>query len=209
MGRECMRTLIRSTDLQTAIDKVIYARAAIKSSLDGVQITKNDRSVQELLIFCRNFVDLPINLLAHPDSWHNHKAKSFYAKYEDKFDIVYLEDLNNCWMRFCLCKELFHILLQDPSNCSADLKSHVGDVFAVGIEALDASGMKSTQVEIVAEIAAMEYLFPYSERKKWADSVHINFRNIADQYLIPRDYVEKYLHANSMASLSDTKFKYQ
>jgi hypothetical protein len=204
-----MRTLIKSTDLQIAIDKAIYSKKAIMNSQDGSWIGKNDRSVQDLLIFCRDFVDRPINLLAHPDSWHNHKAKSFYVQYDDKYEIVYLKDLNNCWMRFCLCKELFHILLQDSSNCSADLKSHVGDVFTVGIESLDSSGKKSTQVEIAAEIAAMEYLFPYVDRKRWASSTNIDFMNIANKYLIPRDYVERYLHSNSMSSLSDSKFKYQ
>jgi hypothetical protein len=200
-GVELMRTLMKSKDLQIAIDKAIYARKAIMNSEGGSWIGKNDRSVQELLVFCRDFVDRPINLLAHPDSWHNHKVKSFYVQYDDKYEIVYLKDLNNCWMRFCLCKELFHILLQDPSNCSVEIKSHVGDVlFTVGIESTDSSGMKSTQVE---------YLFPYFERKKWSSIINIDFMSIANKYLIPRDYVEIYLHSNSMSSLSETQFNYQ
>jgi hypothetical protein len=55
--------------------------------------------------------------------------------------------------------------------------------------------------EFIAEIAAMEYLFPFKERIKIYKQGNIDFDAIATEYKIPRLMVEKFLTKYRMQSL--------
>ena len=203
--RKSMRQIISAALAQEAISKVVYTKKQIST---GSQVGPHARvaSTNDLLNFCRNFLDKEIRLVEHADSFHNHKIYSFFVKFQDHFDIVYLRELNNCWMRFVLCKELFHVILDDPSNCNANVAEHVDSVFAISLSDGAPERPNSTQIETAAEIAAMEYLFPYSERRRVLSHPQVDYMAIAKQYLVPRVYVEVYLGQTTMAVLGALEY---
>jgi Zn-dependent peptidase ImmA (M78 family) len=195
-----MRQIISTSLAQQAISKAVYTKNQI---LTGNRLGPNAErpSTNKLLEFCRNFLDKDIRLLEHCDSYHNHKVYSFCVKHDEYFDIVYLRELNNCWMRFVLCKELFHVILDDPSNCNSNVAEHVDSLFAISLSDGSQDRPNSTQIETAAEIAAMEYLFPYSERQRLQNQPQIDYMAIARQFLVPRVYVEIYLGQATMSVL--------
>lgn len=204
-----MRQTVPDVMAQVAISKVAYARSQMYKDVDEVSLRGKARSVEELLIFCRDFLDKKeIRVLELFSMASNHHIKSFYVNYQDRIDIVYLKDLNNCWKRFALCKELLHALLADPSNYSPNFAEHIEGYFGISLAGTAEGEMASTYVERTAELAAMEYLFPYSERKQFTGNLGLDFMQIADQYKAPRIYVESYLNPHTLEQLGRLNYKF-
>lgn len=81
-------------------------------------------------------------------------------------------------------------------------------MFAIEIARdVTSKGGGATDMENVAEIAAAEYLFPYSERKRILANKLIDYSAIAQQFLIPRYYVELLLNEQSMTALGNLSYK--
>jgi hypothetical protein len=184
-----------------AISEVKRLREAY--TLHGLDSKATQRSVNDLLDICRKDVATEILIHQHPDTYRNHLVSSIYLKLPDKYVIVLLAEMNNCWKRFAICKELFHVVLNKPENFSTDIKGHVEDFFAGITSTTNNSNQNSSQMEMVAEFAAMEFFFPFSERKQ-IKVAHTNpdFASIAERYKIPRIMVERYLTSNFMEILA-------
>lgn len=113
-----------------------------------------------------------------------------------------VSELNFCYKRFVLCKELFHVLLDKPEYRNMDLFAHIEEVIIL-FPVVDSRPKPSSVSEFLAEVAAMQFLFPYEDRRKiLARGIAPNFQEIAETYKIPRVYVEKYLSENYMEILS-------
>lgn len=196
-----MRQTVPDMMAQAAISKIVFARSRINKDVDEVSLRGKARSVNALLTFCKNYVDKEIRVLELSSMARNHHIKSFYVDRKDGIDLVFLKDLNNCWRRFALCKELCHILLADPSNYSPNFAEHIEGCFGISLAGNTDDKMASTYVERTAEIAAMEYLFPYSERRQYIGRSDLEFMQIADQYKAPRIYVESYLNPHTLEQL--------
>lgn len=201
-----MRFYVPATLAQEAVNKVLYIRSCIEN-YNTIGPNACRRSTSDLLEFCCGHLDRKINLLEHSSTHLNHKIISFFVKYDDHYDVVYLRDLNKCWKRFAICKELFHAILDDPSNCNPNVANHVNSMFAIEIAREMTREGGATDMENVAEIAAGEYLFPYSERKRILANKSIDYSAIAQQFLIPRYYVELLLNEQSMTALGNLSYK--
>lgn len=201
-----MRFYVPANLAQEAVNKVLYIRSCIEIH-NKIGPHARRRSTSDLLNFCCSHLDKKIILMEHPSTHLNHKIISFFVKYDDHYDIVYLRDLNKCWKRFAICKELFHAILDDPSNCNSNIASHVNSMFAIEIARDVTREGRATEMETVAEIAAAEYLFPYSERKRILTNKSIDHSEIAQQFLIPRYHVELLLNEQSMTALGNLSYK--
>lgn len=119
--------------------------------------------------------------------------------------IVLAKELNQCWKRYCVCKELFHILIDKEEYRNLDVFSHTESV-AVDFQLDDSNPEPSVSAEFLAEVAAMEFLFPYAKREAiLAGSKSPDFLNIAIQYRIPQILVDRYLSKNRMEPLAPYK----
>ncbi|MDN7805428.1 ImmA/IrrE family metallo-endopeptidase [Burkholderia gladioli] len=125
--------------------------------------------------------------------------KGFYVAFDDRYEVVVLAGQNYCWKRFVLCKELFHVILDDDEYRSMELGNLVDEY----INALPQPIAANPPVahELVAEICAMEFLFPYAERLALSQA-QTDAADIAERYKVPRVYVERYLSQRYMDNLA-------
>jgi hypothetical protein len=192
--------LIPRTKVASALSKVSEIRHIYK--LRYLAADASERSVNNLLDLCRAYLEKQIDLFVHSDSAFNHKVWSFVIVKDFGYEICTLNDLNNCWKRFVLCKELFHIILDCESDRNASLEEHLDNFFG-GITELEAKVSGSAQAEILAEIAAMEFLFPYVDRLKMIQH-NIEFSDVAERYKIPRYFAERYMTKQYVEKLKVT-----
>lgn len=157
----------------------------------------NNRSDADLYDICSRYLSKKIKLFTHKMSWDGSSILAFYVAYPDKYDICLLDGLNYCYSKFALCKELFHIIIENPEFESINFDYTIDKCVNGG----DLNGADSN--EYIAEIAAMEYLFPFRIREILIKSGDIDFEKVAADYRIPRLLVEKYLTDYRMVTLSE------
>lgn len=136
----------------------------------------------------------------------DHHIYSFIATTNDgRYEICIVpgKGMTNCWKRFALCKELFHVMLDSESSRCIVLKDHLQD-FTSSILGLDVDANESSRNEVMAEFAAMEFLFPYVKRLDSikdvaaAQNAKDAYIEIAEKFKIPRLLVEEYLGKSRM-----------
>ncbi|MBP6367816.1 MAG: hypothetical protein KBA82_04315 [Nitrosomonas sp.] len=167
----------------------------------------SERSLDDLVDLCQKYLNKNVKLFEHKLHYTGQPMRGFFLAFDDSYHIVLLGGQNYCWKRLVLCKELFHIFLDDEEYQNKDIGALI-DETTIGLHSYENSKMPKPpmQVELLAEIAAMEYLFPYNERRSKLDSfagMPPNYEAIAEQYKIPRFYVEQYLSNARMAVLKD------
>ena len=113
--------------------------------------------------------------------------------------------MNYWWQRLVLSKELFHVILDDESTRHQTVNHLLEDISAhISVDNEDRpKPEKPLQTEFMAEIAAMEFLFPFRERVIKAKSNEIDYSQVAEQYKVPRRFVELYLSQSFMDVLKD------
>jgi hypothetical protein len=142
-----------------------------------------------------------IALWIHKDRAVDHDIYSFIeVDSRGAYQIVLLDGMTNCWNRFCLCKELFHVVIDEPQSRSSSVIEHLADFRS---SLIGADGRDSSVNEILAEFAAMQFLFPYAKRQKLADELKQResrgevksdiFQEFAVQLRIPRVLLEDYM----------------
>lgn len=118
---------------------------------------------------------------------------SVFIKADGSIDIAIAKGLNFCQKRFVIAKELFHGLLDDDEYHNMDLFGHLNDV-AASFPDRDATPGLPVASELLAEFAAMEFLFPYAKRVEELNMPGTpSFPGIALKYRVPLVQVEKYL----------------
>ena len=193
--------IITKTEIQETISSVENIRQIYKLQYIGSDATK--RSVDGLLELCRTYLKKKIEVSLHDDSALNHLVQSFVLVKDDGYEICLLGDLNNCWKRFALCKELFHIILDKEEFRNPSLEEHLEDFFGGIVEPEHQACTLSAKAEYLAEFAAMEFLFPYSERLVLHEDEKVDFSAVAERYKIPRYFAERYLTKRYMASFGN------
>lgn len=123
-----------------------------------------------------------------------------YCAEAEGFSILLAAGMNEDQIRFVLCKEIFHAILHDASSNITDVCDHLDGV-AISFPVRDSEPALSVKSEFLAEIAAMEFLFPYEARVTELAAAQINYAKIAEKYLIPQYLVEIYLHETYMSEL--------
>ena len=187
------QTTLPKQQIIDALNEVYNINELLKNHYRSFH-TKN-RSDADLLDICTRYLQKKINLKKHLTPWENGAILAFIVSYEAYYDICLLDGMNYCHNKFALCKELFHIVIENPEFQSIFSDETIQECVTGG----KLSGGASQ--EFIAEIAAMEYLFPFKERIKIYKQGNIDFDAIATEYKIPRLMVEKFLTKYRMQSL--------
>ena len=153
------------------------------------------RSDADLLLLCEKYLEKDIRVMTHETQWDGGSIVAFIVTYQTYFDICLLDGMNHCHQTFALCKELFHTIIQNAEFRSIDFENTIDECYAGG----SLSGIAAS--EYTAEIAAMEYLFPFKDRLKIVQQETIDFDAVAQEYKIPRLRIEKYLTPFRMETL--------
>jgi len=116
-------------------------------------------------------------------------------------EVALAKDLNECWGRFVLCKELFHQTLDRAEYRNISIAGHIEE-YTLAFPDDDCKPRKPVVAEFLAEVGAMELLFPYGKRVKILDSnPRPDFLEIATRFMVPKAHTQKYLSQSYMESL--------
>lgn len=127
------------------------------------------------------------------------KAACFAVK-EGPYEIYLAQGMSEPERRFIFCKELFHVALDEEDARSMSLYPHIEEVVSTFPVAMS-NPNKAAAWERIAEIGAMEFLFPYEERVRCLEvtSGAPNVTQIAQQRGLPIYLIEQYLSESRMA----------
>ena len=160
------------------------------------------RSVDDLEWICSTYLETKIyRRVLHKLPAANSSVRGLYVSSVDGYEIYVLADMNFCWNRFVISKELFHVVMDTSTDeyRDMDLYKHLKDIALSFPETHSIPG-KSAVSELLAEIAAVEFLFPYKERlyQQGNSGQQINYPAIAEHYKLPLNMVEKYMSKSWM-----------
>lgn len=114
----------------------------------------------------------------------------YFALQDGSYEINLLSGMDEDEERITLCKELFHVVIDTEAYHSTDLYGHVYEVVAT-FPVTNSNPSPSAQSEKLAELAAMEFLFPYVDRKAiLEDNNNPDMAVIAARYGVPQGSVE-------------------
>lgn len=160
-------------------------------------------SVNALLKMVRDTYGKTVNLSFHDDNYEKHHIYSLlYVDEDGSYHICLMSGMSNCWNRFALCKELFHVILDEENVRNSSLADHLKDLRSSVIDS-DNGGRESSKSEFLTEFAAMQFLFPYAKRLDCLEEIDNRtslgeakkaiFTDIATRLRIPRLLTEDYL----------------
>lgn len=195
---------INSQELQVVINRAdqINDDYALKFITGG----DPQKSVDYLLEMCpEHAAQKNISVLEIDIDYETSAVYSMCVISDEEVDIAIAKNLNHCWKRYTICKELFHILIDKDEARNLNFALHTEEVvvsFPRSGDELHPS--KSVAAEMLAEFATMEFLFPYAQREKILklNTGSPNYPDIAQFYRIPKVLVEKYLSKQFMDGLA-------
>jgi Zn-dependent peptidase ImmA (M78 family) len=163
------------------------------------------KSRDDLLHVAQAMIGKEIGVYELDDPIEHETIHGFYVREADGYSILLRTELPEEQIRFVLCKELFHVMLDDkPESCTTDVLAHLEQV-ALSFPVVDSDPSPAVKSEFLAEIAAMEFFFPYrvraEELKAAGSSTGPNFPQIAGKYGLPQYLIEIYLHPAFMTEL--------
>jgi len=189
--------LISLKDVRHCLDKA--AEMTEQYKLYVLAAASFPRSVDDLLWLCqeheqKNITDVSLDL-------KDRTILGAYLNLGASYVIIVGANLNFCWKRFVLCKELFHVLLDAPEYRRMNIYEHLEEVKTT-FPLLESRPGPSTVCEAMAEMAAMEFLFPYAARvEELEKNASPDYLAIAQKYKIPQVYVEEYMSPSYMENL--------
>lgn len=188
---------------QTEISKALSKANEIDSIyvLNYLDPNRNDKSDYDLWDLTKKYTNRTIEILELNLRANNSSIWSFCAIRPVDCEIVLLSGLNYYKKKFAMCKELFHIILDCEDYRSTNTRNTIDEYLYSGIG--QATSIP-TQTELLAEMAAMEFLFPYHVRLHVL-SGNVNYDDIAEQYKVPKTLVERYLSEHYMKYLVNNK----
>lgn len=195
--------LMRTDEITAAISKALEIAHIHK--LHYLDSDASEKSLDNLTDICRSYLGKSIDLYEHTMPYTGQPIRGFYLAFNDgHYEIAILAQQNRCWRRLVVCKELFHIILDEEKYES----KNIADLVDEATLALSSTVLPNApvRVEILAQISAMEYLFPYADRmlitaQAVASQADVDYGRIAEQFKIPRIFVERYLNKHYMDML--------
>lgn len=179
---------ISTKDLQRCISKVREVTEVY--DLHHLDAHANVRLVDVLEEMAHHVTGRPVNVYYLDESASERHVKGVCVVLDERCDILILDGLNFCWGRFVLCKELFHAFLDCDEYRNMDLEKHLESMFTLFQVDPDSTD-KTTDAEILAEIAAMEFLFPLKTRQRCIER-GMSVAEMAQQYKVPELLLERY-----------------
>ena len=169
----------------------ISAAKSFNQQLSMFQLsTEPRRRLDNIISLVHEIAPMPLGLHELTISEEDSAIKGAFIRHEDRYNIFVLSGLNLCWTRFVTCKELMHVVLDcdEYHNIEIQFGSHIEEAVDILPE-----GSPSACSEQLAEAAAMEVMFPFSEREALIRNGATDYFAIADRYKIPELMVQRYL----------------
>lgn len=117
---------------------------------------------------------------------------AFWAMDDGTYQIALLTGMSDDEVRFVLCKELFHVIFDEESRRYISLFAHIEEVTST-FPLEEGHPNCAASWELLAEIAATEFLFPYGDRLKAVTTGEpTDYARVASKYGVPRFIVEVY-----------------
>jgi Zn-dependent peptidase ImmA (M78 family) len=170
-----------------------------------------ERSVDNLIFTCSTYLDKKIEKLELDLTKEESPVYGSCLVFPDgNYVICFVNNLNYCWKRFVICKEVFHAVLDDEICHNMDIGSFIDEVMLSLPESMllfsdpNWKASPSATLEMLAEIAAMEFMFPYDSRLAEINGIEdrVNYLEIAEKHKIPQVMVERYLSKTYISFLS-------
>lgn len=190
---------ISSQELSRCIAKVHEVDHAYK--LRTLNSSESKRSIDVLLEVCVDSCGKPIEVCKVDSDVNTPWLYGTCLQFPQKAVILYAHHLNSCWERFTVCKEAFHVVLDQDEYRTTDIYQHIQDII-LAFPDDDSKPAQPVICEFLAEVAAMEFMLPYAERFAILEAGGQVAMQVAQQYKIPCQLVEKYLSAGFMAALN-------
>lgn len=191
---------VSSSDLEFCLSQA--DAIAHHFTLHSLDPTNTVRSVGELLRTCERALGAKVEVyevnIPASDAW---VLGMCLLSAGNKIEIGLARDHNECWARFVLCKELFHQTLDRAEYRNISIAGHIEEI-TLAFPDDDSRPRKPVVAEFMAEVGAMELLFPYSHRVKiLGANPRPNFFAVATQFMVPEIHVQKYLSPSFMQNL--------
>lgn len=191
--------------MNLAIEDVRQCLALAKELSEQYRVNahcpRDERSVDDLLWLVRTYCEKQVAYNEVQLSAEDFDVKGLCLTYKDgHYEVFTLAELNDRERRLVASKELFHVVLDCEAKHNMDLLEHVQET-QTSFKLDDSDPSPSVAVEVLAEIAALEFLFPYEERKAIvaaAGSLPIDHPLVARRFGIPQHVVEMYLTPQMM-----------
>ena len=106
----------------------------------------------------------PYRIDLYCKDWRGAEFRSCLLRYEDRSEILYSKDLNRCWRRFAVCKELAHVAFDGTAEWTTDYAALAQQLIADAPFAEGASSFKRS--EDLCTLGAMELLMPWEIRSE-------------------------------------------
>lgn len=126
----------------------------------------------------------------------------YLATDADTYEIYVLEGLDENELRFALCKELFHVALDQIECRNLNIYEHLEEVITV-FPVVNGEPNCPAAWEILAEAAAMEFLMPIADREALIARGTPDFSVASARYGIPQQFIEKYCSEFNMQSFRE------
>ncbi|TBZ94474.1 hypothetical protein [Rhizobium leguminosarum] len=135
-------------------------------------------------------------------------VRGLVERYPERVEVRVRSSQAVVWKRFTAVKELCHVIIDEKEDWSTDGVETIRDLLVEYFMTDGEEAAKVSQSEMLAEIAAIELLYPFEYRdgdlKKLA-AQHTTIAKIADQHGIPGVMVgralEEHYHANVASML--------
>lgn len=192
--------IFQEEDLRACLAKAVEIREMYEMyAINGKGFP---RSVDQLVWLVSEYLEkkVVVEVVDVPAEGSSIKA-AFLAMGDGSYRIGLTAGMTEDELRFVLCKELFHVIFDEESRRSLDLSGHVEEYTST----IPLDGGKpncAAAWETLAEIAAIEFLFPHYLRKQAAaNDGALASSKYATQYGMPRYYVEVGCGAGNLAYL--------
>lgn len=160
------------------------------------------KSISGLITAVGPIIPGPLTILELEELVSVSSARAFFLAHKDGgYQIVHLAGQNLCWQRLVLCKELFHVLLDSEETRNIGIAQHL-DEFMTSFPDTDLVPGPAVISEWIAEFGAMEFLFPYADRKLILERGNYDSLDIAQRYRVPRVMIERYLSGEYMRNMA-------
>jgi Zn-dependent peptidase ImmA (M78 family) len=202
--------------MQTQKTKLQECLSTVKNVVDNYKLyhigsDSTERSVDNLIFTCSTYLDKKIEKLELDLTKEESPVYGSCLVFPDgNYVICFVNNLNYCWKRFVICKEVFHAVLDDEICHNMDIGSFIDEVMLSLPESMllfsdpNWKASPSATLEMLAEIAAMEFMFPYDSRLAEINGIEdrVNYLEIAEKHKIPQVMVERYLSKTYISFLS-------
>ena len=133
-------------------------------------------------------------------------VRGFYLRYAKRFLIFLGAGLPDDQLAYTKAKEFFQVYLDQEALRTTDILELIHNlVLRASGASTDLIPGHATNSETIAEVAAMEFLFPYYRRVLHAVSISNSdgFADLAKRYNVPQYLIERYLAPEMMSALVD------